>query len=66
LFAIDPVVCCFNLQVNDLADRNRGIWVCRVVEVELVEQLWEPEPEPVVAELDGEVDHHHDDCVSEE
>ena len=55
-----------DLQVNDLAHRDGGIWVGRVVEVELVEELGEPQPEAVVAELDGEVDHHHDDCVSEE
>ena len=55
-----------NLPVNDLAHSDSGIWVGGVVEAELVEELGEPEPEAVVAKLDGEVDHHHDHCVTKE
>ena len=55
-----------DLQVNDLAHSDSGIRVGRVVEVELVEKLREPQPEAVVAKLDGEVDDHHDHGVTQE
>ncbi len=44
----------------DLTDTDGFIGVGLVEVLQLVKELGEPEPESVVAKLDGEVDHDHD------
>ncbi len=48
-----------------LADVDGCIGIGRVELLQLVEELGEPEPEAIVAELDGEVDDDHDDSHPE-
>ena len=45
-----------------LADVDGIVGEGLVEDLQLVEELREPEPESVVAKLDGKVDHDHDHC----